>query len=173
MGQAIWMETGRLLLRTPRLSDAAPLLAIRNSPYVLRFNPMKPWDLARMEGQVEKESASDKVLYVEEKATGGLIGGIWLGEDALRYGPTAFDLSYYLAENQAGKGYMTEALARALAYAFQDLGAQVVSARVFRENRASARVLEKLGFVHEGTLRFAVQTADGQVHDDMLFSRLP
>jgi len=168
----VCIETGRLRLRTPRPTDAGPLLAIRNSPYVLRFNPMKPWDLARMEQQVEEESHSDRVLYIEEKTAGGLIGGIWLGEDALRYGPAAFDLSYYLAENQAGKGYMTEALSHAMPYAFQKLGAQVVSARVFRDNAASARVLEKLGFTHEGTLRLAIQTQDGVIHDDMLFSLL-
>ena len=67
---------------------------------------------------------------------------------------------------------MTEALGAVVPYAFQTLGAPVLSARVFRENKASQRVLEKLGFTREGLLRRAVRCPGGQVHDDVPFSLL-
>jgi len=166
------IETQRLILRAPRPGDAPAMLEIRNSDYVLRYNPMKVWDLPRMEKQITEEARSGKALYIDEKATGRLIGGVWLEPDDLRYGPTAFILSYYLSNSAAGRGYMTEALTAVLPYAFGELGAEVLSARVFTANRASVRLLEKLGFTHEGTLRHAVTTPAGVTYDDMLFSLL-
>ncbi len=166
------IETERLILRTPRPEDAPAMLAIRNSGYVRQYNPMKPWDLPRMEKQIAEEIASGLAFYIDEKPDGPLIGGIWLEPDELRYGPVAFTVSYYLSEEAAGRGYMGEALAAALPYAFSQLDAQLVSARVFTPNRASVRLLEKLGFTHEGTLRQAVTTPEGITYDDMLFSLL-
>ncbi len=167
------IETGRLVLRTPKPGDAPAMLAIRNSAYVLRYNPMKPWDLPRMEKQVEEDAASGKAFYIEEKAAGTLVGGVWLEEDDMRYGVGALTMSYYLAEACAGRGCMTEALGAVIPYAFGELGAQLLSARVLAPNLGSARVLRKLGFTHEGTLRRAVAVPSGEVYDDMLFSLLP
>ena len=45
--------TERLKLRPPCKQDAAPLLAIRNSPFVLRYNAMRPLTLPQMEQQLE------------------------------------------------------------------------------------------------------------------------
>lgn len=166
------IETERLILRRPEMADAPAMLEIRNSPYVLRYNPMKPWELPRMEKQVEEEIKAQRTFYIEEKGTSALLGGVWLEPDDLRHGLTSFTLSYYLAESAAGKGYMTEALSALIPYIFQELGAQVLAARVFSENRPSARLLQKLGFTHEGTLRQAVATPRGEIFDDMIFSLL-
>ena len=46
------VETDRLLLRAPREDDAPALLAIRNSGFVRRFNPMSVWDEKRMRGEI-------------------------------------------------------------------------------------------------------------------------
>lgn len=165
------IDTPRLTLRPPRPEDAPAMLAIRNSPYVRRYNPMRPWDLPRMQRQIEEEAAAGTTLYIEEKATGTLLGGIWLEPDELRYGLKAYTLSYYLAEPAAGRGLMTEALTAFIPQAFAQLQPALLSARVFTENQSSIRLLLKLGFTHEGTLRRAV-TASGITYDDMLFSLL-
>ena len=167
------IETPRLLLRTPRRQDAPAMLRIHNSPFVMLYSPMKPWDLPRMEKQIEQEAAQPgRAFYIEEKAGNTLIGGLWLEEDELRYGPAALTLSYCLDEPAARKGYMTEALTAVIRYAFTDLKLDVLSARVFHENAASLRLLKKLGFTHEGTLRRAVTSGGGVTYDDMLFSLL-
>ncbi len=83
----------------------------------------------------------------------------------------SLSLEYFVGEAFAGQGLMTEALGAVVPYAFQTLGAPVLSARVFRENKASQRVLEKLGFTREGLLRRAVRCPGGQVHDDVPFCR--
>ena len=57
-------------------------------------------------------------------------------------------------------------------YAFFVVGAEVVSARVFLDNKGSQRVLEKLGFTRNGVLRQAVKGREGTVYDDVAFSLL-
>ncbi len=51
--------TERLKLRPPCKQDAAPLLAIRNSPFVLRYNAMRPLTLPQMEQQLERTARFD------------------------------------------------------------------------------------------------------------------
>lgn len=166
------IDTARLTLRAPEKKDAPAMLEIRNSGYVRRYNPMALWELPRMEKEIAQEIERGSALYIEGKETGALIGGIWLEPDGLRYGPKAYTISYYLAQEEAGKGYMTEALLAFIPWAFEELRADLLSARVFAPNKESARLLQKVGFVHEGTLRRAV-AAGGVTYDDMLFSLLP
>ena len=49
-------------------------------------------------------------------------------------------------------------------------GIEVISARVFEDNFASKKLLEKLGFELEGCLKKAVKDKHGIVHNDMLFA---
>lgn len=80
------------------------------------------------------------------------IGSIALtpGQDVHRF--TA-ELGYWLAEPFWGKGIMTEAIKMLSEYAFEKLGIHRIFAAPFATNPASARVLEKAGFILEGVLR--------------------
>ena len=164
------LQTKRLLLRRARLSDRDAYLELRNSPYVMDCNPMVPITPEQAERQLEKDQASGRAFYLEERATGLLAGVVWPA--SLRYQVESLSLESFVGEAFAGQGLMTEALGAVVPYAFQTLGAPVLSARVFRENKASQRVLEKLGFTREGLLRRAVRCPGGQVHDDVPFSLL-
>jgi ribosomal-protein-alanine N-acetyltransferase len=62
-------------------------------------------------------------------------------------------LAYWIGQPYWGQGYATEAGARMVAYAFEEQDLHRVVAAAMRRNRASTRVMEKLGMVHEGTLR--------------------
>lgn len=166
------LETKRLLLRRPRMSDLAPYEQIRNSEYVMRYNAMDRVKKKKVAEQLLEDSASDRVFFLEERSTGSLVGAVWLAGDDLRQGLNAVCLEYFLDERFAGQGLMTEALEALLPYAFFRLGAVVVSARVFVENRASQRMLEKLGFTREGRLRQAVRGYRDVVRDDLPFSLL-
>ena len=166
------LQTKRLLLRRARLSDRDAYLELRNSPYVMDCNPMASITPEQAERQLEKDQASGRAFYLEERATGLLAGVVWLAPDSLRSQMESLSLEYFVGEAFAGQGLMTEALGAVVPYAFQTLGAPVLSARVFRENKASQRVLEKLGFTREGLLRRAVRCPGGQVHDDVPFSLL-
>jgi [ribosomal protein S5]-alanine N-acetyltransferase len=63
------------------------------------------------------------------------------------------DLGYVLAKPYWGQGLMTEAGRAIVSLAFSDPGVHRVWAVCDVENRASSRVLEKLGLTREGVLR--------------------
>jgi ribosomal-protein-alanine N-acetyltransferase len=66
---------------------------------------------------------------------------------------------------------MTEALHSVIAYGFDHLRLNRIEAWVMPENRASSRVLEKLGFSSEGVLRER-GFWKGTYHDLEMFSLL-
>jgi ribosomal-protein-alanine N-acetyltransferase len=59
-------------------------------------------------------------------------------------------IGYWLAESYWGKGIMTRAAAVAIEKAFEDLKVCKIIGRVFSDNKASQRVLLKLGFEYTG-----------------------
>ncbi len=66
-------------------------------------------------------------------------GNHWWGEGSA-------ELGYWVAEEYQGRGYATQASQMLIKRAFEDLNIQRVFASYKKENLASARVLEKLGF---------------------------
>jgi RimJ/RimL family protein N-acetyltransferase len=58
-----------------------------------------------------------------------------------------YDLGYRLLPQYWGCGYASEAAEASLRYGFEVLQLPVIHATVMRENRASCRVLEKVGLV--------------------------
>ncbi len=63
------------------------------------------------------------------------------------------EIGYWLAEEQWRKGIMSEVLQVACDYAFAKYELVRLEAHTFAFNTPSAKLLEKLGFVYEGTLR--------------------
>jgi len=62
-------------------------------------------------------------------------------------------LAYWIAPGAQGEGYATAATGLAMDHAFDERRLHKVSANVLASNAASRRVLEKVGFEHEGTMR--------------------
>lgn len=60
-------------------------------------------------------------------------------------------LSYCLDKEEINKGLATEAIAKAIEIAFDDIGLHRIEANIMPYNKASLRVVEKLGFQNEGT----------------------
>ncbi len=81
------------------------------------------------------------------------------------------ELGYWIAEPFWGKGIAVEACRAVLAYAFREMEPERMQARVIAGNTASSRVLEKLGFRYEGTLRSA-QLRRGNFEDVLFYSML-
>lgn len=98
------------------------------------------------------------------------IGSIALtpGQDVHRF--TA-ELGYWLAEPFWGKGIMTQAVRTLSEYAFKELGIHRIFAEPYTRNPASARVLEKAGFVLEGII---MENAfkDGRFLDQFIYAKL-
>ncbi|MEC2715406.1 GNAT family N-acetyltransferase [Bacillus cereus] len=73
----------------------------------------------------------------------------YCGLGPLDFEITSTEMYYALSYDKWGKGYATEATYALLQYAFLKIGIERVVAVVFPENKASVRVLKKLGFQFE------------------------
>lgn len=71
------------------------------------------------------------------------------------------ELGYWLRSDLAGRGYMTEAAAAAVRFAFEEVGLHRLELHAGPGNGASIRVAEKLGFKREGLLRHGSYARDG------------
>lgn len=103
-------------------------------------------------------------IATETQAIGSI--GLMPGKDVHRF--TA-EIGYWLAEPFWGNGIMTQAVKSLTAYALLELKLHRIFAEPYTTNPASARVLEKAGFIREGLLRSNV-FKDGKILDQFLYS---
>ena len=90
-----------------------------------------------------------------------------------RWNPTfrSESLGYCFLGSAWGQGYATESARTLLEWAFLTLDINRVQAETDTRNVASARVLEKLGFLREGTLREDCVVLD-EVSDSWVYGLL-
>ena len=84
-------------------------------------------------------------FYFAIVAGGEMIGVVELG--AMDQDKYSIRCDYAIAASHWGRGITTKAVALALHYAFCELGMEIVHSGCLRRNPASARVLEKNGFL--------------------------
>jgi RimJ/RimL family protein N-acetyltransferase len=153
----IRLETPRLVLRPFRHADAADLFAMYSDPQVFRHIPVGDWkhiDEAhqRVARDINTMAAGDYIrLAVERREDTRVIGEVLLfkfDRDSRRA-----EVGYALARAAWGCGYASEALAPLIEYGFGELDLNRLEAVIDPRNTASARVLERFGFRHEGTMR--------------------
>ena len=148
------LETARLWLRWPRLSDAAAIERYCSNWEVARWT-------ARIPHPYPKGSAERFVYAAREANSLGreltlalapvqtpakAVGAISLE----RRGADRLTLGYALAPEVWGRGYATEAVAAMVKAAFALSSVAEIDASVQVGNVASKRVLEKAGFSHVG-----------------------
>jgi RimJ/RimL family protein N-acetyltransferase len=116
--------------------------------------------------EIANRSGRDVNLAVEfsGKAIGGI--GIRAGNDVNVYTAT---LGYWIGEAYWGNGIATAAVKAMIAYVLFGNEFARLEARVFAWNPASMRVLEKVGFVREGVLKYSI-FKDGQIVDSVLYA---
>jgi RimJ/RimL family protein N-acetyltransferase len=118
-----------------------------------------------LQKKIIEQSATIFCIEIDEAAVGGI--GIHPGQDVHRHTAT---VGYWLGEGFWGRGIMTEAVAALTDFCFQNFPLRRISAEVFANNPASARVLEKIGFTLEGRLKNNV-LKDGELLDSLLYAR--
>jgi RimJ/RimL family protein N-acetyltransferase len=104
-------------------------------------------------------------VEVQGVAAGAI--GIRLGHDVHRH--TA-GLGYWLGESFWGRGVTTEAVVTFTDFCFNNFSLRRIYAEAYANNPASARVLEKAGFVFEGRLKNNV-IKDGKLLDSLLYAK--
>ena len=169
------LDTDRLRLRPFTDTDADALFELHSSAEVLRYWDSPPWsDPARAEQflawcrQLAHEGSGVRLAI--DLATDGTFLG-WCGLSRWNPDFRSTSLTYCLHEAAWGQGYATEAAGALLRWAFDTLDLNRVQAEADTRNAASSRVLEKLGFVREGTLREDC-VVNGEVSDSWVYGLL-
>jgi RimJ/RimL family protein N-acetyltransferase len=169
------LHTDRLRLRPFADRDADALFALHSNPRVLRYWDSPPWTgPERAAGFIadcrqRAEEGTGVRLAIDRVSDGAFIGWCSLS----RWNPDfrSASLGYILDEPAWGHGYATEAARAVLQWAFDNLDLNRVQAETDTRNVASAHVLEKNGFMREGTLREDC-IVNGEVSDSWVFGLL-
>lgn len=77
------------------------------------------------------------------------------------------EIGYWLAEDYWGQGIMTAVVEAVCQHGWNELDLVRIHAHVMPDNAASARVLEKCGFQHEGRLRSYFRKGDNRIDADV------
>jgi ribosomal-protein-alanine N-acetyltransferase len=170
------LTTERLVLRAFAEADAGPLFEHARNPNVARFTLWEP-----------HQSIADTLVFIRDYAVFRYLEGmaepyaITIRPDPRPVGACGcfwaakphrvMELGYWIAEPFWGNGYVVEACRAVLNFAFAEYDLERMQARVIEGNGASGRVLAKLGFRAEGTLRRALFRR-GKFEDLQIFSLL-
>ncbi len=148
----IVLETPRLILREWLPDDWIRFKPIATDPRVIRYvgTGRPPGD-----EQIQAYIEAARKLYRDEgfclwpliyRDNHELIG--FCGFDRL-WGGDEIEIGYWLAPDYWGKGLATEAAQAVMQYGRKTLGLRQIVAVAHPENRASIRVMEKLGMIYE------------------------
>ncbi len=144
-------------IRYWRTKDANDLAEALNNKKILdnlRDGLPCPYTVKDAENYIAAMLHADKnttyafAITVEDKAVGS-IGAFRKDNIHCR----SAEMGYYVAEPYWGKGIATSAVKQICKYIFEKTDIIRIFAEPFAHNAASCRVLEKAGFVYEGTLR--------------------
>ena len=153
------IDTERLRIRPfePK-QDAEPLFELWGNAEAMRFvrPPSKNVDEVRerLEAMLESNRGAEWSRYgwglwaLDEGQSAQIVGLVGLFPLA-RKGPE-IELAYHVVPSRWGRGYATEAGEALLDAAWRETDLDHVVAVAFEENRASTRVMEKLGMTYEG-----------------------
>jgi len=169
------IPTERLVLRPYRESDAQAVFGLFSDPKVMRYMSTPPWTaVQRARDVIARDIAAiDKgetlSLAIERTGDARLIGQCVL----YQFSETCrrAEIGYSLVSSAWGNGYMHEALCALIDYGFGRLDLNRIEADIDPRNEASARSLDRLGFVREGLLRER-WIVGGEVSDSLLYGLL-
>lgn len=146
-----------MTLRPLRPSDGDALHAVWSDAEAMRFwdwPPTKtPAVTRRVVARQCDEAKHGHGLYWAMVVDGrrGAIGACDLSEIDTHH--RRAEIGFLVAREFWGQGYAVEAMRAVVAYATNALKLERLSARTHSGNERSVRLLERLGFKHEGTLR--------------------
>ena len=163
------LRTPRLLLRPFRMADIDDVFAFASDPEWGRYlevpHPYVRRDAEEFMARAILSSAEEKQRWAidhDGRASGFLNLTVASGSAEVAYG---------IARTLWGQGLVPEAVGAAIAYGFESLGLERIGAHAAVDNRASWRVVEKLGMKREGFLRRHRQLR-GEYIDDVIYAIL-
>lgn len=169
------LETQDLILRRPRMKDAADIYAYASDERVARYVLWEPhlspaetrFCLRSLIRRARSGYPSSWVMVLRDSGKViGTIGFIWYSAEN-----SSAEIGYSLSADYWNRGYATQALQAVTAEAFRSLPLNRLEAQHDLRNPASGRVMEKSGYRQEGILRSRVFNK-GEYVDVALYSIL-
>jgi ribosomal-protein-alanine N-acetyltransferase len=169
-------ETERLSLREVTLEDAPEIQACQTSEDQWLHQAVEPEELADAALRIQRymehrgpDEARRIFAYVAvENSSGEIVGQVSLSR---MMHPAVASLGFGVASQRVGQGYATEMTARMLAFGFEDIRVNRITAEVAIENQPSLRVVEKIGLSREGVARECI-FAQGRWWTEAQYARL-
>lgn len=168
-------DTQSFTLRKWEYTDAEALAAAANNPNIarnLRNTFPSPYTLADAKWYVndciakEGERQLVRAIEVDGTAVGSI--GIFLKDDVCE---KAAELGYWLAEKYWRRDITSRAVRLICREAFSRFDIVRIYAEPFEYNTGSRAVLEKAGFVYEGTMRDCIYK-NGEIFSHCMYSIL-
>ncbi len=156
------LETSRLILRPLTRADAPSIQTVASICEMAdtMISIPHPYPNSEVEHYISKQLAEfekgHSVTFVIERKFERVFSGLIKVRDIEQEHSQA-ELSFWLAVEAWGQGYISEALKPLLRFAFKDLGLNRLCAYHMVRNPASGKVLQKNGFIQEGLLRQRVR----------------
>jgi len=148
----VFIEGKRIDLRTVEEEDVGFLQEGMNHPAVRRYaGGDVPYNRRRYEAERFERISGDELVHLLVCDGEERLGDVSLAPIDERRGWA--NLGYWIHPDHRGNGYATEAVRLAVGHGFAELRLHRISATIVADNDASKRVVERLGFVHEGTKR--------------------
>lgn len=165
------LETPRLLLRSWSLDDLDDFYEYAKDEKV---GPNAGWPPHENKDKsleiLNSFISKDEVRAVVLKENNKVIGSIGVHEDRKRMNPNSKMIGYVLSSDYWGRGLMPEAVNEVVRFLFEEEDIDIISCYHYPFNEKSRRVIEKCGFIYEGTLRASTIHYTGQVYDDVCHS---
>ncbi len=152
---AVHLRTERLVMRRFTRDDVGLFVELDSDPEVTRYvgmtEPTTPEVVVarvfpNVFGWYEKHAAHG-FWATHEAATGAFVG--WFHYRPAKVAPHDLELGYRLRRDAWGRGFATEGARALITHGFDVLGDPRIVAHAFRKNRASTRVMEKVGMRYE------------------------
>lgn len=168
------LETERLCLRKVQQIDAPFILDFFKDDEATKYMLYHFYDLDEVQVQMDYyknqyENETGCYWLMQHKETGENIGVIGLHNILKEH--QKGELGFWVLPKFNSRGYTTEAAKAVVACCFNNFNFNRVEATVETENPASVKVIEKLGFKHEGTFR-QYEMNNGKFIDLMMFAIL-
>ncbi|KAA0831533.1 GNAT family protein [Bacillus sp. AY2-1] len=169
------LHTQRLYLRQMKASDSLSMFKIWSDPDVTKFMNISNFtdesqakDMIQFLNELAQNNKAIRFTIIE-KESNHIIGSC--GYNSLDFENSKTEIGYDISKKFWGKGYAPEAISSLLDYAFTHLKLYRIEAKVEPANVNSIKVLEKLNFTFEGTLRKSEKSA-GKLIDLNIYSKL-
>jgi len=158
------LHTGRLLLRGFSLADKEEVLQLAGAREIAAKtlsipHPLKPEDAEQWirDKQDNFKQMKEIAWAICNRSDGLLLGAVGM---SLNKKNDSGELGFWMGKPYWGNGYTTEAAGEVLDYTFGKLKLNRVEAHHMTGNKASGRVLEKLGMQYEGLHRQRIKKWD-------------